>query len=102
MGIYILLFRKCHWHLNKNQNHCKVFSHCCLKIHMSAFNFGRIMIVTKSRSALVFVRSPTAISNSSRYLCSGKDTVPKEKTSSEQSISQNDDNKTEIKKDNET
>ena len=57
---------------------------------MSAFNFGRIMIVTKSRPALVFVRSPTAIiSNSSRYLCSGKDninTVSKEKTtSSEQS-----------------
>ena len=69
---------------------------------MSAFNFGRIMIVTKSRSALVFVRSPTAISNSSRYLCSGKDTVSKEKTSSEQSISQNDDNKTEIKNENET
>ena len=76
---------------------------------MTAFSFGRIMIVTKARLALVLVRSPptTIYTNSSRNLCSGKDNITapsKEKTSSsssEQSIKsqiQNDEKTTEIKK----
>ena len=77
---------------------------------MTAFSFGRIMIVTKARLALVLVRSPptTIFTNSCRNLCSGKDNITapsKEKASSssdsEQSIksqNQNDEKTTEIKK----